>query len=67
MKTTFSFEKETKNTIRFNEDLEGPLDAPVIGTLYVPKQTLKGIGYKEGDKLSVNIDIAPPKVTRIAQ
>ena len=51
----FEFEKDTKNTIRFKEVLNGPLDAPVIGTLYVPKQTLKQIGYKEGQQLVVNI------------
>lgn len=52
---TFEFEKDTKNTIRFKEVLNGPLDAPVIGTLYVPKQTLKQIGYNEGSKLIVDL------------
>lgn len=52
---TFEFEKDTKNTIRFKEVLNGPLDAPTIGTLYVPKQTLKQIGYKEGGKLIVDL------------
>jgi hypothetical protein len=52
---TFEFEKDTKNTIRFKEVLNGPLDAPTIGTLYVPKQTLKQIDYKEGDKLIVDL------------
>jgi hypothetical protein len=55
LKVNFEFEKETKNTIRFKEVLEGPLDAPNIGTLYVPKQTLKQIGYKEGSKLIVEL------------
>lgn len=52
---TFEVEKDTKNTVRFKEVLNGPLDAPTIGTLYVPKQTLKAIGYKEGNKLVVTI------------
>jgi hypothetical protein len=52
---TFEFEKDTKNTVRFKEVLNGPLDAPTIGTLYVPKQTLKTIGYKEGSKLLVDL------------
>lgn len=51
----FEFEKDTKNTIRFKEVLNGPLDAPTIGTLYVPKQTLKQIGYQEGQQLVVTI------------
>ena len=55
MRVSFEFEKETKNTIRFKEVLDGPLDAPSIGTLYVPKQTLKQIGYKEGNKLIVEL------------
>lgn len=37
MKVTFEFEKDTKNTIRFKEVLNGPLDVANIGTLYVPK------------------------------
>ena len=57
MKVTFEFEKDTKNTIRFKEVLEGPLDAANIGTLYVPKMTLKAIGYQEGQKLEVTLDI----------
>lgn len=57
MKVTFEFEKDTKNTIRFKEVLNGPLDVANIGTLYVPKMTLKAIGYQEGQKLEVTLDI----------
>ena len=52
---TFEFEKATKNTIRFKESDVGPLDVARIGTLYVPKATLKELGYNEGDKLVVNL------------
>lgn len=55
MKVTMEMEKATKNTIRFTEVLENELDAPVIGTIYVPKTTLKSIGWKEGDKLTVTV------------
>lgn len=55
LKVNFEFEKETKNTIRFKEVINGPLDVPNIGTLYVPKRTLKQIGYKEGSKLIVEL------------
>lgn len=51
----FEFEKDTKNTIRFKEVLNGPLDVAQIGTLYVPKVTLKAIGYQEGQKLVVEL------------
>lgn len=55
LEVNFEFEKDTKNTIRFKEVLNGPLDAPSIGTLYVPKQSLKAIGYKEGQQLVVTL------------
>ena len=52
---TLEFEKATKNTIRFAEVLASELDAPVIGTIYVPKATLKQIGWAEGKPLTVTI------------
>lgn len=55
---TFEIEKDTKNTIRFKEVLKGPLDPPIIGTLYVPKMTLSGLGFKEDQKLKVTLTIA---------
>ena len=58
MKVTMKMEKATKNTIRFEEVLESELDAPVIGTIYVPKATLRSIGWKEGDKLVIELDKA---------
>lgn len=51
----FEFEKDTKNTIRFKEVLNGPLDVAQIGTLYVPKATLKQIDFKEGQQLVVSL------------
>ena len=56
MKITMNMEKATKNTIRFSEVLESELDAPSIGTIYVPKATLKAIGWKEGKTLTVEIN-----------
>lgn len=56
---TFEVEKETKNTYKFKEVVAGPLDTTKIGTLYVPKSTLKEIGYNPGEKLAV--DIYPQK------
>ena len=51
----FAMEKATKNTIRFQEVLESELDAPAIGTIYIPKATLKQIGWAEGKELKVTI------------
>jgi len=56
MKVTMNMEKATKNTIRFSEVLESELDAPTIGVIYVPKATLKAIGWKEGKPLEVEIN-----------
>lgn len=52
---SFEMEKDTKNTIRFKEVVPGPLDAPKIGTVYVPKATLKEIGYEVGKKLTMDL------------
>lgn len=56
-KTTVAFEmeKDTKNTIRFKEVVPGPLDTPKVGTVYVPKTTLKEIGYEVGKKLTMDL------------
>jgi hypothetical protein len=51
-------ERATKNTIRFTEILEDALSAPAIGNLYIPKSTLKEIGWTEGHKITLNIELA---------
>ena len=56
MKATFIMEKATKNTIRFAEVLASELDAPKVGTIYIPKSTLGEIGWKEGDTLTIEIN-----------
>ena len=55
MKVTFKMEKATKNTIRFEEVLEDELQAPKVGTLYVPKSTLADLGWKEGTELVLDL------------
>lgn len=55
MQVKFNMEKATKNTIRFTETLANELDAPKIGTLYVPKSTLGSIGWTEGKNLVIEI------------
>lgn len=57
MKVTFEMEKATKNTIKFSEVLENSLDAPKVGTLYVPKSTLGALGWSEGKKISVDLQV----------
>lgn len=55
MTVTMKMEKATKNTIRFEEVLESELDAPKIGSIYIPKATLGELGWKEGDTLTIEI------------
>ena len=55
MTVKFEMEKATKNTIRFAEILASELDAPKIGSIYIPKATLGELGWKEGDTLTIEI------------
>lgn len=57
MKAIFKMEKATKNTIRFEEVLENELDAPKIGSIYIPKSTLGELGWKEGDTLTIELGL----------
>lgn len=57
MKAVFEMEKATKNTIRFAEVLESELAAPVIGSIYIPKSTLGQIGWKEGQRLALEVEV----------
>jgi hypothetical protein len=53
---SFTFEKATKNTLRFTEDVASDLGTPAIGTLYVQKAVLKELDYKDGQKLHVSLE-----------
>ena len=55
LRVNFEMEKDTKNTIRFKEVVGGPLDTPKVGTIYVPKATLKELGYEVGKQLTVEL------------
>lgn len=55
MTIKMEMERATKNTIRFTEILEDALSAPAIGNLYIPKSTLKEIGWKEGKRIQLDI------------
>jgi len=59
MEVVFDVERETKNTVRFQENMEqaSSEDTPKIGTLYVQKSTLKQLGYKDGSQLIVTLDV----------
>ena len=53
LQATFLLEKETKNTRKFEELPESGV-APAIGTLYVQKHVLQGLGDPE--RLTVTIE-----------
>ena len=50
-------EKSTKNTWKFNEVVANEFVPEKIGSIYVPKATLAGMGYTGGE-LTVKIAIA---------
>jgi len=56
MTITFDPERETKNTWRYTERLVGGLEVPKIGTLYVPKATLKELGLSEAAPIVVTLE-----------
>lgn len=58
MQVKFKMEKATKNTIRFMEVLANELDAPKIGTIYVPKATLGSVGWADGKQLVVDLSVS---------
>ena len=60
LKLTFAVEKATENTIMFKEviDPNDILAQRVVGNIYVPKRTLRDLGWK-GERLNVAFTPAP--------
>lgn len=54
---TFTFERETKNTIRFTEKVSDMLDTPQVGTLYLQKQSLKAMGWNQGKDITMTLQV----------
>jgi hypothetical protein len=55
---TFIVERETKNTIRFQEAGNDCFaDTPICGTLYVQKAALEELGWQEDEPLTVAITV----------
>lgn len=55
LKLQFKLERETKNNLRFNEQVVGRWDTPTLTTIYVSKHALKALNYCEGDTLEVTL------------
>ena len=49
----FKRERETKNTVRFEEEASESSEPPVIGTLYLQKWALKRLGEPEALMVTV--------------
>ena len=63
-KVIMTANKTTKGTVQFKEIVESG-QKPVIGTLYVPKETLKNMGWASGKNIS--IDVKVPRETKKAE
>lgn len=57
MTIIFAPERVTKNTIRFAEVLQNEMDTPKVGSLYVPKATLGVMGWSDGKKIAVELNV----------
>lgn len=59
LKVKFEEEKETAGTWRFKECDVGPLDTPIMKTVYLPKATLKQLGWtpNSGKKIVIGIEV----------
>jgi hypothetical protein len=53
---TFVVDRETKNTVKFEELVEKGRPRAVVGSLYVLKADLDKMGWKSGDDLKVTIN-----------
>lgn len=54
---TFTFERETKNTIRFTEKTADMLDTPQVGTLYLQKSSLKQMGWSQDKDIKMTLSV----------
>lgn len=57
VKVKFEVEKETQGTFRFKEADVVPGDKPILGTLYVPKPTLRQMDWHNGDDIIVTLNV----------
>lgn len=58
MKRSFVFEKETKNTIRFEEvpDIWGK-EIQMVGSIYVQKDALYEMGWDGDESVKIVVDV----------
>lgn len=55
----FSETKETKNSIRFEEEITEDLAVASLGAVYINKATLKGLGWNRGNSLYIQVSTTP--------
>lgn len=56
MKAVFVFEKETKNTVRFQEVVEEG-KTPIIGPVYIQKSALKELGHTGTQGIELDVEL----------
>ena len=56
MTVEFKVERETKNTIRFAEEV-APGNDPKIGVIYIPKGTLAEVKWVDGDRIGLSLTV----------
>lgn len=54
-KVHFTFDRETKRTLRFNED--GPEDRHRIGVIYVKKSAFSAERHQVPNKITVSVEV----------
>lgn len=55
LKLRFVLERETKNHLRFSEQVLDRWGVPAIANIYLSKHAIKALGYREGDALEITI------------
>jgi hypothetical protein len=55
LKVEFKEDRETKSTFRFAEVTTPSHDQPLIGVIYIPKTTLKAIGWQTGKTIVLEV------------
>ena len=56
VRVTFKRERETKNTVRYEEQVSDSGEPPMIGTLYLQKWALKRLGDPETVSVTVSAE-----------
>lgn len=54
---TMKADRITKGKIRFQEVLVEVTEVPVVETIYIPKSTLQTLGWTQGQRINITIEV----------